>query len=380
MSIIPFNKASIVGNELAYIEDAVRYGVISGEGHFSSSCQALVAEMMGEHSHVLLTPSCTAALEMSSILLNLSVDDEVILPSFTFVTTATAPVLRGAKPVFADIDPVTLNIRADSIAEAISNRTKAVYLVPYGGVSCELDEIMEILAKKDLPFVEDAAHALGATYQGRPLGSFGNMATFSFHETKNVTCGEGGALVVNDKCLIERANIIRDKGTNRRSFKRGDVSFYTWVDIGSSYVMSDILAAFLYAQLLHIEKITRRRKELHLRYCEHLLPLRDKGYLTFIGSSLTIESSAHLFFVLLESETVRAKLQEHLGNHGIAAVFHYQPLHLSPYVVSNWGPQPSLPVTENIAPRLLRLPLYYSLTETEVATVANVISSFFGKR
>lgn len=377
--MIPFNRAALIGRETEYIQAAVESGVISGEGYFSRKSEVLLQELLGPGSSVYLTPSCTHALEMSALLLGLEPGDEVILPSFTFVTTASAFALRGARPVFADVEPTTLNIDPESVRASANERTKAIVVVHYAGIGCDMESIFETARQYDIPVIEDAAHGLGATHHGKPLGSFGKMATFSFHETKNVTCGEGGALVVNDPNLVHRAQIVRDKGTNRQEFFRGDVPFYTWVDLGSSYRISDVAAAFLFAQLEHLEEVNRRRREICRQYAEWLQPLKDSGDLAYPGLEESENSSGHIFYILLESETVRSRLQKHLRKLEIHAVSHYEPLHLSPYVLSQWGPQPELPVTECLSKRLLRLPLFYSLRDSEQSAVTGTILSFFDR-
>lgn len=374
---IPFNKATQHANEFNYIQEAINSGVISGEGYFGEKCQSYIEELIGGDSRVFLTPSCTHALEVSALLLDLQKDDEVIMPSFTFVSTASAFALRGARPVFVDIEPTRLNIDPEAISANISPRTKAIVVVHYAGFSCEMERIMELAARSQITVIEDAAHALGATTKGRPLGSFGRLSAFSFHETKNVTCGEGGALVINDPALVDRARIICDKGTNRRKFQRGDVPFYSWVDLGSSYVMSDILAAFLYAQLEHLAEINERRRTLYRHYHSLLRPLKSKGHIAYPSLEGIEESGAHAFYILLDSSETREELRAKLMTAGITAVFHYQPLHRSSYVEAKWGKQLTLPVTENIAQRLLRLPLYYELNLSEIEYVVEEIEKFF---
>lgn len=377
MKIIPFNKPFLTGKETTYINQAVQLGELSGEGQFGKKCEKFLEGFLQNRSKVLLTPSCTAALELISLLLELKEGDEVILPSFTFVTTASAFVMRGAKPVFADIDPITLNILPSEIERLITDKTKAVVIVHYAGWPCDMESILDITKKHNLVLIEDAAHALGSSYKERQIGTFGDFATFSFHETKNVTCGEGGALVVNNEKYLDKAYIIRDKGTNRRQFQRGDVAFYSWVDLGSSYVMSDVLSAFLMAQLENISQINSRRREIHSLYyhsLKSLLELDQLFFPTYIGNS---DFTAHLFFILLKDEDTRKELQNYLKSKNIYAVFHYQPLHLSPFVEKKWGRQDLLVNCENITRRLLRLPMHNSLSEEEVLFVADEIENFF---
>ncbi len=376
---IPFNKATILDHELEYIEASVRSGIISGEGTYTQRCEEFIESLMGETAGVLLTPSCTSALEMCSLLLDVGEGDEVIMPSFTFVSTATAFARRGVFVRFADVDPITLNVSPAEIRRCLTEKTKAIVVVHYAGYACEMDEILAIAQEAGIPVIEDAAHALGATYKNRALGSLGALSTFSFHETKNVTCGEGGALVVNDEKFLDRSHIIRDKGTNRKAFQRGSVEFYTWVDIGSSYVMSDVLAAFLYAQLEQLPRINGHRREIHQRYQQRLEPLKQRGCLEYPSYLSFDESSAHLFFVLLEDKQERIALQEFLLNKGICAVFHYQPLHRSPYAVRTWGEPENLPVTERAGDTLLRLPMYNTLSLEEVDSVCDGVEAFFAQ-
>jgi dTDP-4-amino-4,6-dideoxygalactose transaminase len=381
--MIHFNSPSIVGSELDYIRQAVELGVLSGEGAFARKCASAIQRLLGEDCHVMLTSSCTSALEMSALLLDIRKGDEVIMPSFTFVSTANAFALRGAKPVFADIDPITLNIRPSEIERLITKRTKAVVLVHYAGWPCDMDKIIPLLKDRNIALIEDAAHALGSTYRGNFLGTFGSLSTFSFHETKNITCGEGGALIINDPLLIDRAYIIRDKGTNRRQFQRGDAAFYAWVELGSSYVVSDVLAAFLAAQLEHLDSINERRLAIVRRYSDGLGDLRQSAKLSFPLSSeypSDSKSNGHLFFILLESHAVRECLRLYLLENQVGAVFHYQPLHRSPFMTNTWGIQEALPVTENIADRLLRLPMYYQLSDNQVDEITKLIRLFFDNR
>ncbi len=374
--MLPYNRTTLVGKELEYIKDAVLTGVISGEGTYGRKCEEFLEQHLGPQSTAFMMPSCTDGLEMCALLLDIQAGDEVILPSFTFVTTASAFALRGAKLVFADVDPVTLNIAASEVERLINQNTKAVVAVHYAGHPCDMDGLQEICSKYSVPLVEDAAQALGATYKGKPLGSFGTFSTFSFHETKSVTCGEGGTLIVNDQAYVEQAHIIRNKGTNRKKFQRGEVPFYTWVGLGSSFVISDVLAAYLYAQLEHLDKIIKQRCELCIRYLEQLSSLAKEGHLTLPPFDQE-QSSAHIFSILLPSKIQRDRLQKYLQEKGITAIFHYQPLHNSPYVEKTQGKQQRLPVTESVAERILRLPLYYSLGFREVDMVSDAIKEFF---
>ncbi len=374
---IPFNKPAMIGKELDYIVDSVRSGKISGDAIYSKKCHALLESQLGV-ARVLLTPSCTHALEMSALLLNVERGDEVIIPSFTFVSTVNAFVLRGATPVFADIRPDTLNLDETKLEALITPRTKAIVPVHYAGVGCEMDAIMEIAARHGLAVVEDNAHGLFGTYRGKALGTFGVLATQSFHETKNFTCGEGGALLINDPALIERAEIVREKGTNRSRFFRGMVDKYTWVDLGSSYLLSDVLAAYLYAQLEAREAIQGRRAHIWYTYNEQLA-----GWAQQHGVRLPVVPPGcaqpyHMFYILLPSLKVRSALIAHLKDHGILAVFHYLPLHLSAMGQQFGGKAGDCPVTEDVSDRLLRLPFYYDLSEEEQARVIAALGAFEG--
>jgi dTDP-4-amino-4,6-dideoxygalactose transaminase len=372
---IPFNQPHVVGREVDYIAQAVGEKKIAADGHYTKLCAKLLEARLGIPK-VLLTPSCTAALEMAAILCDLSPGDEVILPSYTFVSTANAVVRLGARPVFVDIRPDTFNIDEERIPRAVTPRTKAIFPVHYAGVSCEMSRIMEIAARHDLAVVEDAAQAVNASYHGRPLGSIGHLAAYSFHETKNYVCGEGGALCVNDPRYVERAEIIREKGTNRSRFLRGMVDKYTWVDVGSSYVPSEISCAFLYAQLEELESIARRRGEIYECYRRHLAPLEDAGFLRLPRIPDGCRSNYHMFYVLLRDAAARDALIAHLKVHGIQAVFHYVPLHTSP-VGSKFGYRAGdLPVTEDVSSRLVRLPFYCVISEEQQIEVVARIRDF----
>jgi dTDP-4-amino-4,6-dideoxygalactose transaminase len=372
---IPFNKPSIIGNELEYIADAVKSGKISGDASYTKKCHALLESAVGVEK-ALLTTSCTHALEMSALLLDLQPGDEVIVPSFTFVSTVNAFVLRGAQPIFADIRPDTLNINEQLLESLITPRTKAIVVVHYAGVGCEMDVIMDIAARNNLAVVEDNAHGLFGTYKGRQLGTFGTLATQSFHETKNFTCGEGGALLVNDPALVERAEVIREKGTNRSRFFRGMVDKYTWVDIGSSYLLSDVLAAYLYAQLEQRDEIQRRRGHIWETYWQHLGEWASVHDVRMPVVPDYCEQPSHMFYLLMPSLEVRTAFIDHLKSHGILSVFHYLPLHLSDMGRSLGGKTGDCPVTENISDRLVRLPLYNDLTNDEQMRVIHAIYSF----
>lgn len=373
---IPFNKPAIVGSELIYVGQAVAGGHASGDGPFTRRAQKLMQERFGAR-RVLLTTSCTAALEMAALLCGLGPGDEVILPSYTFVSTANAIALRGATPVFVDIRSDTLNIDERLIEAAVTPRTRAIFPVHYAGVACEMDEIMAIAKRHDLLVVEDAAQGVFAQYKGRWLGSIGHMGCYSFHETKNFSCGEGGALVVNDPAFEARAEILREKGTNRSQFLRGQVDKYTWVDIGSSYVPSDMLAAFLLGQLENMEKITTRRGEIFHRYAARLAPLASKGLIRAPIIPQHCATNHHMFYILAADLEERTALIAHLREAGILAVFHYVPLHSSPFAKSLGSPVISLPATDDASSRLLRLPMYYDLTNSQVDQVVDSVLGFY---
>ncbi len=358
---IPFNKPSIAGKEIEYIVEAVRGGHASGDGPFTKKCQALLEESLGVPK-VLLTTSCTHALEMSALLLDIRPGDEVIVPSFTFVTTVNAFVLRGADPVFIDIRPDTLNIDETILEGLISPKTKAIVPIHYAGVGCEIEKICDTAKRHGIAVVEDNAHGLFAAKNGKWLGTFGEMSTLSFHETKNFICGEGGALMINDPGFVERAEIVREKGTNRSLFFRGQVDKYTWVDLGSSYLPSDLLAAYLYGQLEEREKILGKRKRIFEYYAKHLGEWAESTGVRLPVIPDGCEQSYHMFYILLPSLEKRQAMIEHLKKKNIWSVFHYLPLHLSPMGRKFGYKEGSLPVTEDISPRLLRLPFYNELT------------------
>lgn len=361
---ISFNRPCFEGKELVYIAEAVGNAHISGDGPFSKRCQAFLENHLGV-AKVLLTTSCTDALEMAAILLGIAPGDEVIVPSFTFVSTVNAFVLHGAKPVFIDIRPDTLNLNEELLEGLITKRTKAIVAVHYAGVSCEMDAILDIARRHGVPVVEDNAHGLLGKYKGRYLGTFGALATQSFHETKNVTCGEGGALLINDERYIERAEIIREKGTNRSRFFRGQVDKYTWVDVGSSYLPSDVLAAFLYAQLEAIGHIQEQRRRIWEYYFKHLQEWAKRRGVILPTVPAHCEQSYHMFYILLPSLETRQTLIAHLREHKITTVFHYLPLHLSDMGRRFGGKLGDCPVTEDVSDRLLRLPFYNELTEAD---------------
>lgn len=372
---IPFNKPFIAGKELFYVARAVTMGKIAGDGYFTEKCCRLLEERFGIHK-VMMTPSCTAALELAAMLCDLGPEDEVILPSFTFVSTANAFARLGVKPVFVDIRPDTLNLDESLVEDAVTSRTRAICPVHYAGVGCEMDPIMAVAGKHDLRVVEDAAQGLNAWYRGRPLGSIGHLGTYSFHETKNFISGEGGAICINDPGLVARAEILRDKGTNRRQFMRGEVDKYTWVEIGSSYIPSEICCAFLYGQLELLDSITERRRAIYRFYRERLEPLESEGLLRLPRRPEGCENNYHLFYILLPDKATRDALIAELKRNGILAVFHYVPLHSSPQGRTYGYRRGQLPVTEDLSDRLLRLPFYYEITEEEQVEVVDHIRDF----
>jgi dTDP-4-amino-4,6-dideoxygalactose transaminase len=372
---IPFNRPCFQGNEQAYIAQAIANGHISGDGAFTRRCHAFLEAALGVHK-ALLTTSCTHALDMAALLLDLAPGDEVLVPSFTFVSTANAFALRGARPVFVDVRPDTLNLDETRLEALITPRTRAIAPVHYAGVGCEMDTIMAIARAHDLSVVEDNAHGLFGKYRGQPLGTFGVMATQSFHETKNVTCGEGGALLINDARYEERAEIVREKGTNRGRFFRGQVDKYTWVDLGSSYLPSDVVSAFLYAQLEAWEGIQAQRRRVWEYY--HAT-LRDWAARQEVGLPYVpahCEQPYHMYYVLMPSLARRQALVRHLAERGILAVFHYQPLHISDMGLRFGGRPGDCPITEDVADRLLRLPFYNDLSPADQETVVDAIHAF----
>lgn len=376
---IPFNKPFVAGKELFYIAQAVTMGNLGGDGHFTRACCRLLEETLGINK-VLLTPSCTAALEMAAMLCDLKPGDEVIMPSFTFVSTAQAVVREGATPVFVDIRKDTLNIDETLIERSITPQTKAIFVVHYAGVAAEMDAIMEIAERHHLLVVEDAAQGVNAFYRGRPLGSIGHLGCFSFHETKNYICGEGGALCINDERFTERAEILRDKGTNRQQFFRGATDKYRWVDKGSSYVPSEICSAFLLGQLESLEQISRKRQAIYEIYDQRVQQLDDRNVLQKPRVPAHCQSNFHMYFIVCECEADSDTLLSFLRAQGIHAVFHYTPLHSSPMGRRLTPEPPELPVTDAVSSRLLRLPMFYEITENEQAAVCDAINDWLKKR
>jgi len=372
---IPFNKPCLTGRELLYVAEAILRGHAAGDGSFTRKCQELLERELGVR-RALLTTSCTHALEMAALLLRIQPGDEVIVPAFTFVSTVNAFVLRGATPVFSDIRPDTLNLDEKLLPDLITSRTRAIVPVHYAGVACEMDSIAATAGKYAIPVVEDNAHGLFARYKGRLLGTFGCLATQSFHETKNIICGEGGALLINDPELIERAEILREKGTNRSRFFRGQVDKYTWVDVGSSYLPSDLLAAYLFAQLESWQAVQETRKAIWTRYDAELSGWAREHRVCTPCTPPHCEQPYHMYYMLLPSLEARHRLIEHLKSRGMLSVFHYQPLHLSDMGRKFGGVEGQCPVTETVSDRLLRLPFFNDLTETEQGAVIQGVKDF----
>lgn len=375
MLCIPFNRPFAIGKEFEYIQQAVTNGHTAGDGAFTQKCSQLLKEELGANK-VLLTTSCTHALEIMALLLDLQPGDEVIVPSFTFVSTLNPFVLRGAKPVFVDIRPDTLNMDETRIEKHINTKTRAIVPVHYAGVGCEMDSILKTASEYGITVLEDNAHGLFGRYKNRQLGTFGAMAAQSFHDTKNFSCGEGGALLINDPFYIERAEILREKGTDRSRFFRGQVDKYTWVDVGSSYLPSDMLAAYLYAQLEARQHIQAKRQQIWQYYYEHLQDWAEAQKVQLPTVPAHCDQAYHMFYLLLPSLEQRQSLIAHLKAQGISSVFHYLPLHLSQMGRRFGGKEGNCPVTESVSDRLLRLPFFNSFTETEQAQVVSAIQSF----
>ena len=380
---IPSSKPFFVGREITYIEEVIASGDISSDGRFTRACARLLEESYAINK-ILITPSCTAALEMAAMLCDLGPGDEVILPSFTFASTANAILRLGARPVFVDIRSDTLNLDETLIETAITSRTKAIFPVHYAGVGCEMDRVMEIAQKYQLQVVEDAAQGVNGFYQGRALGSIGAFGAYSFHSTKNYSCGEGGALCINSPELLDRAEIIREKGTNRSKFLRGEIDKYTWVDVGSSYLPSEIVCAFLYAQLEMIEWSTTQRRRISRFYDDHLRSLEQENFIRLPVTPGNCDSNHHLYYILLPDSPTRDQLMRQLNSKGIAAVSHYVPLHSSPMGKKLGYADGDLPITEDLSRRLLRLPIYPELSEDEqmdvISSVKTCLQQIDGKR
>lgn len=376
---IPFNRPHLTHREMGYIAHAHALGALSGDGPYTKKCHTRLQEVTGAAS-ALLTHSCTAALEMMAILADIAPGDEVIMPSYTFVSTANAFVLRGGVPIFVDVREDTLNLDETKVEAAITERTRAIVAVHYAGVACDMDALSGIAERHGLLLLEDAAQAFLSTYKGRPLGGLGHMAAFSFHETKNVISGEGGALLVNDPRYSERAEIIREKGTNRSKFFRGETDKYSWVDVGSSFLPSEIVGAFLYAQLEEATSITRCRLDLWARYHEAFLRLEVAGHVRRPVVPEYCEHNAHMYYLLCQDADARSQLIDHLKRGGVHSVFHYVPLHSSPAGLRYARTPGSLDVTQSVADRLVRLPLFVDLTQAEADRVVDMVTNFFGSR
>ena len=374
---LPFNRFYLTGREFVNMQRAVENVHLSGDGPFTRRCQAWLKERVGAKS-ALLTHSCTGALEMAALLLDLQSGDEVIMPSFTFVSTANAFVLRGARPVFVDVRPDTLNIDEAILTRGITPSSRAIVAMHYAGVPCEMDTVAEIAASRKLALIEDAAQALGSRYRSRPAGSLGDLAAVSFHETKNVIAGEGGALLVNDDRFSERAEIIREKGTDRSRFLRGQVDKYTWVDLGSSFLPSELTAAFLHAQMEEADEITRRRREIWTWYYDRFEALEQRGGLRRPIVPAECEHNAHMFYVLVRDLETRTRLLMHLNDNGVNAVFHYVPLHSSAAGRRYGRTAGPMRTTDATAERLIRLPLWVGMDQDDVDRVATLIERVLG--
>jgi dTDP-4-amino-4,6-dideoxygalactose transaminase len=372
---IPFNRPFATGSELDYIRTAMAAPKFSGDGRFTAECHRLLEGSLAVQK-ALLTTSCTHALEMAALLLDLGPGDEVIVPAFTFPSALNAFVLRGARPVFVDIRQDTLNIDEKQITQRITDRTKAVFVMHYAGVGCEMDTVIPTARRNEIAVVEDNAHGLYGKYRGRYLGTFGGLATLSFHETKNFSCGEGGALLINDAKFNERAEILREKGTDRSRFFRGEVDKYTWVDIGSSYLPSDLLAAFLRAQLEHRDQIQSKRRQIWEIYSDELASWAKENGVRLPIVPHECEQTYHMFYVVMPSFETRRALISHLAAAGILAVFHYLPLHLSPMGLRFGGRHGDFPITEDLSDRLLRFPFYTGMTDTEQSHVIEAVCGF----
>ncbi|MFC2949624.1 dTDP-4-amino-4,6-dideoxygalactose transaminase [Virgibacillus sediminis] len=376
--MIPFNKPCSIGTEEEAIRQAINQSKLSGNGPFGEKCSNWLEDRL-DTEKAILTPSCTAALEMTALLAEIGESDEVIMPSYTFVSTANAFALRGASIRFVDISPETMNINAEQIAKAVTSRTKAIVVVHYAGVSCDMERIMEIAQEHHLWVIEDAAQSLMSNYKGRPLGTIGHMGTFSFHETKNYTCGEGGALLVNDSSLIERAEILQEKGTDRSQFLKGMVDKYTWRDLGSSYLLSELNAAYLSVQLDHADDINEQRLRIWSRYQQGLQQLFDDGHLEGPQIPDDCQHNAHMFYVKAKNSEERSMLAAHLKEQGVMAVPHYVPLHSS-HAGKRFGTfvgEDRWTTAES--EKLLRMPLYYGLTEKDVDHGIKAVHAYFQK-
>ena len=374
---VPFNKPKLRGNELRFIQDAVEKGQLSGDGLFTKKCSDLITDLTGS-KYCLLTHSCTAALEMAGMLSGISYGDEVIMPSYTFVSTANAVVLRGGIPVFVDVEEATMNMNCNEVKDAITSKTKAIFAVHYGGFMADMKQLSEISREHNIVLVEDAAQAFGSSFEGKPAGSFGDLAAFSFHETKNIISGEGGALVINNENLFDRAQVIRQKGTNRNQFLSGQADKYTWVDIGSSFLPGELISAFLYGQLQNHEKIKMERLSIFKRYENSLIELQNLEKISLVDKPKNQSGNGHLFYILLNSQKDRDKFIEHMSMNNILCPFHYVPLHDSP-AGRNYGRTfGDMNVTNDYATRLVRLPIHSELQDDAVFSyVIEKVYEFF---
>lgn len=376
--MIPFSKPPTIKNQQKYIKKALADGKLCGGNYFTKKCESFFEKQTGAKK-VFLTPSCTAALEMCALLLDIKKDDEVIMPSFTFVSTANAFVLRGAKIVFVDIRPDTMNIDENLIQKAISKKTKAIVVVHYAGVGCEMDTICKISKKYNIPLIEDAAQGVNAYYKNKALGTFGTFGTFSFHETKNYVSGEGGALLINEKRYIKKAEILREKGTNRSEFFRGEVDKYSWISVGSSFLPSELQAALLMSQLDIFDNINKDRLKSWQRYYKKLLPLKRKGFIGLPKPPLTCKHNAHIFYIKTKNINERTALMKFLKKHGIYATFHYVPLHTSAGGKKFGKFFKKDKFTTSHSDKLLRLPLFYGLTYRQIDFISDSVKLFFSR-
>ena len=370
---IPFHIPFISGNEEKLLHEVIQSKQLSGNGKFTTSCHNFFTQHFKSHK-TLLTSSCTDALEMSALLAEIKEGDEVIMPSFTFVSTANPFVLRGAKIVFADSRKDSPNMDAEKIEELITPKTKAIVVVHYAGISCDMEKILSVAAAHNLLVIEDAAQCIGSSYEGKPLGTFGNLGAISFHDTKNINCGEGGLLIINTKSFIEKSEIIWEKGTNRAAFLRGEIKKYEWVDTGSSYLPSELTAAFLFAQTAELEKVTAKRRNLWNLYQQNLSSLHGKIYLPVITEKC--EHNGHIYFIVCDTSEERSKLMIHLKENGIETAFHYQALHRSKFF-NNKHDGRHLPNADIYSDRLLRLPLYFDMKEEQVNYISEQIKNYF---
>ena len=373
--VVPFNAPGAIGRDLRYLQEAAQSNQLSGDGPFTKRCEELLRDALGA-TRVLLTTSCTHALEMAGLLLDVGAGDEVILPAFTFVSTANAFVLRGATPVFADIRPDTLNIDERALPSLITSRTRAIVVVHYAGIGCEMDQIMTTARTHRLSVVEDNAHGLFGFYRGRPLGSFGALSTLSFHDSKNFTCGEGGALVVNDATFVERAEVLREKGTNRSRFFRGEIDKYSWMDVGSSYVPSEMLAAFLLGQLEERGRVQARRAGIFAAYSDGLGDWAGSQGIGMPHVPAQCDPAWHLFYLMLPDLGARQRFISHMKSRGIHCLFHYLPLNTSPMGQRCGGQPGACPIAERVSDRLVRLPLFTTMTEEQQVRVIEAARAF----